>query len=90
MRDFPDPFVTWTGTSYHALSTASGLLEVPHTDSTDLTDWTRSTEMLAATPVWATRGSTWSPAVLNVAGPRVVAATSFEAGVLRVDLPSRP
>lgn len=63
-RDFPDPFVMWTGAGYHALSTASALRQLPHLDGPDFTHWTGPTDVLADTPLWATPLSTWAPTVL--------------------------
>ena len=68
-RDFPDPFVTWTGTGYHAVSTASGFVQLPHLDGRDLGHWSGPTDLLDETPLWATPLSTWAPAVLH-AGDR--------------------
>jgi beta-xylosidase len=63
-RDFPDPFVVWTGAQYHAMSTTSGLIQLPHLDGPDLTNWVGPTELLPATPAWASPLSTWAPSLL--------------------------
>jgi beta-xylosidase len=63
-RDFPDPFVVWTGREYEALSTTSGLTQVPDLRARDLTSWTGPDDIMPTTPSWATPLSTWGPAVL--------------------------
>jgi beta-xylosidase len=75
-RDFPDPFVEWTGDEYHAMSTTSGLFLVPHLDAPDLLDWSGPGELLAETPSWAVPYSTWAPALLAVGDRQVLYFTA--------------
>jgi beta-xylosidase len=63
-RDFPDPFVLWTGAQYHAMSTTSALIQLPHLDAADLAHWAGPSELLAETPPWADPLSTWAPSLL--------------------------
>jgi beta-xylosidase len=79
-RDFPDPFVLWTGDEYHATATTSGLVNIQHLDSDDFSDWVGPGELLASNPSWATPLSTWAPALLSVGDRRVLYFTAQVAG----------
>jgi len=79
-RDFPDPFVVWTGREYHAVSTTSGLLRVQHLDAPDFVGWAGPDELLDSTPSWATPLSTWAPAVLSLGDRHVLYFTAQVRG----------
>lgn len=104
-RDFPDPFVLNTGEGYLAFATNSGETNVQVISSRDLERWNTEPDALPILPAWASRGSTWAPAVLTRDGSYVLfytvrepkarrqaisAATSAQPGGPYVDSRSGP
>jgi len=78
--DFPDPFVTRSGTTYYAFGTQSGLTQVQTLTSTDLHTWKAGQDALPRLPSWAQFGYVWGPSVLaRSAGYVLYYATRVEA-----------
>ena len=63
--DFPDPFVLVAGDRYFVYGTQTGEFNVQVMESPDLVKWEHRGEALPELPAWASRGNTWSPAVLR-------------------------
>jgi beta-xylosidase len=63
-RDFPDPFVLNTGSTYYAFGTNAGPTNVQVMSSADLVGWDTLPDALPNLPAWAERGFTWAPSVL--------------------------
>ncbi|MBX3285707.1 MAG: family 43 glycosylhydrolase [Actinobacteria bacterium] len=81
--DFPDPFVLATDDGYLAFGTTSGLVRVQRLRSSALDGWDGPQEALVREPAWATPGSSWAPAVLEVADGWVLYYTVQVAGTDR-------
>lgn len=81
--DFPDPFVLWGADKYHAISTSSGFVQVPHLASVDVVRWDGPGEVLDATPVWAQALSIWAPSMVRVGDTYVLWFTALVRGTDR-------
>jgi beta-xylosidase len=59
--NFPDPGILKVGGTYYAFATNSRGRTVPVRTSTDLAQWSATSEALPALPGWARAGRTWAP-----------------------------
>ncbi|HEX9529761.1 MAG TPA: glycoside hydrolase family 43 protein [Acidimicrobiales bacterium] len=71
-RDFPDPFVLWTGTSYDAFATQGQGRNVQVITSPDLAQWSALPDALPQLPSWSEPGFVWGPSVLRRPGGYVL------------------
>jgi hypothetical protein len=77
-RDFPDPFVLRVDGAYYAYGTNQFLPNVQILRSTDLVSWEWIGDALPGLPVWAERGFTWAPSVLQRGAQFVLYYTALE------------
>jgi beta-xylosidase len=82
-RDFPDPFVTTIEGVHHAFATTTGLLQIQHLTSDNLTAWAGPTEVLPEMPPWAAPLSAWAPALLHVDDQNLLFFTALVTGTDR-------
>ena len=69
-HDFPDPDVVHTGSTYVALSTGAGGLNIPMETSGDLVEWRPRGDVLPVLPTWAVPSwrYVWAPDLVRVPG----------------------
>ena len=93
-HDFPDPDVVHTGSTYVALSTGTGGLDVPMETSTDLVHWRSRGDVLPALPSWAVHSwqYVWAPDLVPVRGGWVLwfAAKDARSGRQCIGVASSP
>jgi beta-xylosidase len=63
--DFPDPWILLAHGTYWAYATGTAGKNLQVMSSTDLTNWSGSTDPLPVLPSWAIAGRTWAPGVLR-------------------------
>ena len=71
-KDFPDPFVIWTGATYYAYATQGAGGNVQVISSPDLSHWVGQPDALPRLPSWSQPGFVWGPSVLKRPGGYVL------------------
>jgi hypothetical protein len=75
-EDFPDPVVVTSGAFHYAFATNGSGGNVQVIRSLDLRQWAKRPDALPQLPSWASKGSTWAPAVLERSGRWVLFFTA--------------
>jgi putative cell wall-binding protein len=66
--DAPDPTILASGGRWYAYSTESNGVRLPVRSSSDLTDWSETTEAMPVLASWIRPGHNWAPSVVEVGG----------------------